>query len=262
MATKETKTVKETKSAKVVKKVNEPKAQTVEVAKELKASKKVETSMYEVPSFNLAGKEAGSVVLPEQIFGVPVSKALLAQAMRVYNHNRQANHGNTKTRGEVAGSTRKIFRQKGTGNARHGSIMAPIFVGGGIALGPRTRKTELDLPKKMKTAALIAALSQKHQSARVSGVVSLASVSGKTKDMSIFVKAMDKKSLLIIDKDVNPLARRMVTNLNSVKLLSASQINVYEVIAHQHVLVTKEGIGALQARFEESAKEEVMANVK
>ena len=130
---------------------------TAAAPKTEKVAPKAKTAKFEVTAFDLSGKEVGSVALAESVFGGKVNKNLLAQAMRVYNANRQNHWGNTKTRGEVQGSTRKIFKQKGTGNARHGSLLAPIFVGGGIALGPRTRKTELDLPKKMKAAALLSA---------------------------------------------------------------------------------------------------------
>ena len=239
------KTTKEKKAAPAAKKV-EAKVVPAPVAKKA-------TGKFEVTSFNLSGKEVGSLALPEQIFGGKVSEALLAQALRVYNHNRSAHHGNTKTRGEVQGSTRKIFRQKGTGNARHGSIMSPVFVGGGIALGPRTRKTELDLPKKMKNAALIASLAQKHQLAQVLGLTGLEKASGKTKDMAAFAKTLGKKSVLIVDREVNPMALRMVTNLTNVRILPVSQINVFEVIAHQSIALTKDAAEALVARFDHTS---------
>src|SRR3989344_1873864 len=101
------------------------------------------------------------MALPKEIFGQEVNTKLLAQAMRVYMTNLKKFTASTKTRGEVRGSTAKIYRQKGTGRARHGAITAPIFVGGGIVFGPKPRKVVLDLPKKMKKAALLAALSDK-----------------------------------------------------------------------------------------------------
>ena len=82
-----------------------------------------------------------------------MNEILLAQAMRVYLNNQKAHHSNAKTRGEVTGSTRKIYAQKGTGRARHGGIRAPIFVGGGITFAPKFRKVTLDLPQKMKELA-------------------------------------------------------------------------------------------------------------
>lgn len=221
-----------------------------------KATVKKPTGKFEVTAFDLTGKEAGTLALPEELFGAPVSKELLKQAIRVYNSNRQSHWGNTKTRGEVQGSTRKIFKQKGTGNARHGSIMAPIFVGGGIALGPRTRHTVLDLPKKMRTAALIAALSQKHKDAEILGVSGLDKATGKTKEMAVFTKNLARKSVLIVEKDGNANAFRSIKNLPGIDLVAASQVNAFEIIAHKSVLFTKDAIVALNARMDKTLKEE------
>src|SRR5207248_616028 len=98
-------------------------------------------------------KASGKVSLPKEIFAETVNKKLLAQAVRVYLANKRQGNASTKTRGEVEGSTRKIYRQKGTGNARHGSIRAPIFVKGGIVHGPRPRDFSLGLSKKMRRKA-------------------------------------------------------------------------------------------------------------
>ncbi len=229
---------------------------TEAVKAEAPKTAKKPTGKFEVTAFDLNGKEAGTLALPESLFGGAVSKELLKQSIRVYNSNRQSHWGNTKTRGEVQGSTRKIFKQKGTGNARHGSLMAPIFVGGGIALGPRTRHTVLDLPKKMKTAALLSALSQKHKDAEVLGVAGLDKVTGKTKEMAVFAKNLGKKSVLIVEKDGNTNAFRSVKNLKGVDMVVASQLNAFEIIAHNSVVFTKDALDMLVARVEKSAKEE------
>ena len=239
------------------KKVTEPKTTAVEakVAAPKVPAKKA-TGKLEVASLDLTGKEAGTMALPESLFGSAISKELLKQAIRVYNSNRQSHWGNTKTRGEVQGSTRKIFKQKGTGNARHGSVMAPIFVGGGIALGPRTRHTVLDLPKKMRVAALVAALSQKHKDAGVLGIAGLDKATGKTKEMAVFAKNLGRKSVLIVEKDGNTQALRSVKNLKGIDMVGATQLNAFEVIAHKSVLFTKDALAVLVARVEKNAKEE------
>src|SRR3989344_4073637 len=92
--------------------------------------------MISVPAFSITGESLKVVTLPVKVFGVKADPALLAQAVRIYLGNQRKSSAKTKTRAEVEGSTRKIYRQKGTGRARHGSIRAPIFVGGGIAHGP------------------------------------------------------------------------------------------------------------------------------
>lgn len=229
---------------------------TAAAPKTEKVAPKAKTAKFEVTAFDLSGKEVGSVALAESVFGGKVNKNLLAQAMRVYNANRQNHWGNTKTRGEVQGSTRKIFKQKGTGNARHGSLLAPIFVGGGIALGPRTRKTELDLPKKMKAAALLSALAQKQADQQIVGLLGMDKLSGKTKDLAVFAQKQGKKSLLIVGEGENEMMKRMVRNLDKVTFKSAAQLNVFEVISHQSMVLSKEAVDALVARFEKKEKGE------
>jgi large subunit ribosomal protein L4 len=116
-----------------------------------------------VDMYDAAGKVTGSVSLPEEVFGAKINKRLIAQAVRIYLANQREGSASTKSRGEVQGSTRKIYRQKGTGRARHGGVRAPIFVHGGIAHGPKPRDFSLKMPQKMKRAALFATLSLKAQ---------------------------------------------------------------------------------------------------
>ncbi|MBI2595903.1 50S ribosomal protein L4 [Candidatus Daviesbacteria bacterium] len=213
------------------------------------------TSNLSIPVYSLAGsKTAASLALPKEIFGAKVNKALLAQAMRVYLNNQKSHWSNTKTRGEVKGSTRKIFKQKGTGRARHGAIRAPIFVGGGIALGPKNRKVVLDLPAKMKNAALVSALAQKADEKQVLGISGLDKASGKTKEMIGLVTRVQsqessKKSILIVVGEKIENAARAVRNITGVDLLQFDQINAYEVIKHQSLVLTKEAVEKLQGRL-------------
>jgi len=230
-------TVKKTASVKAVKKA------PVKVEKQVAASK---VSGMSVPVYSLLGKATGSMILPKEIFGVTVNKALLAQAMRVYTNNQKTHPGSTKTRGEVKGSTAKIYRQKGTGRARHGGIRAPIFVGGGIVFGPKPRKVTLDLPKKMKKAALVSALSSKMADKNISGVSGLEKMTGKTKEaFGMMSKINSGKSTLIIIGENQDIVVRAVRNLPKVMVLPASQINAYEVLKHHSLLITKEAISKL-----------------
>lgn len=207
-----------------------------------------------VPVYSLLGKEAGSLDLPKSIFGVEVNKALLTQALRVYLNNQKGHFSNTKTRGEVEGSTRKIYRQKGTGRARHGGVRAPIFVGGGIALGPKSRKVTLDLPKKMKKASLVSALSQKLLYKSVYGISGLEKITGKTSQLANFIKKIEKKSALIVADKVSDLARRAAANLKSVNLIPASDLNALEVIKSQSLILTKEAVEALEKKVSRVSK--------
>lgn len=212
------------------------------------------TSEFSVPIYSLAGKESGNLDLPKSVFGVEVNKALLAQALRVYLNNQKGHYSNTKTRGEVEGSTRKIYRQKGTGRARHGGVRAPIFVGGGIALGPKSRKVTLDLPKKMKKASLVSALSQKLLDKGIYGISGLEKLTGKTSQLASFIKNIEKKSALIVTDKISELAARAASNLKSVNLISAGDLNALEVIKAQSLIFTKEAVEALEKRVSNVSK--------
>ena len=202
-----------------------------------------------VALYSLAGKTAGTLDLPKEVFGAEVNQDLLKQALRVYSTNIKSHRAHTKTRGEVRGSTRKIWKQKGTGRARHGAITAPIFVGGGIALGPRVRNVILDLPEKMKKKALISALSQKALDSGVIGVSGLDKASGKTKEMATLIKKVEAKSALIVTGDKSENAKRATGNLKNTQLISAQSLNAYEGLRHQSLLLTKEAVEKLKERL-------------
>jgi len=216
-----------------------------------------------VPVYSLAGRASGTLSLPKEIFGVKVNRILLSQAIRVYLTNKKTLSGSTKTRGEVEGSTAKIYRQKGTGRARHGAIRAPIFIGGGIVFGPKPRKVRLDLPKKMKKAALLSALSAKAADKNVIGLTGVEKASGKTKEMA---KLMEKllavsyslsvansqqpkaKSLLIVTGEKLDNIVRAVRNIPGIDVLPTNLLNAYEVLKHDTLLLTKEAVAKLEER--------------
>lgn len=201
-----------------------------------------------VPVYSLVGKAAGTLSLPKEIFGQKINKTLLAQAARVYATNQKTLPGSTKTRGEVTGSTAKIFRQKGTGRARHGAIRAPIFVGGGIALGPKPRKVRLALPQRMKKAALLSALAVKVTDKQLTGLTGLEKASGKTKEMVELLKKLKAKSALIVTGEKTDNVVRAVRNIPGVDVLPANLINAYEVLRHELLLITKEAVERLEGK--------------
>ncbi len=231
-----------------------PKTIKVEAAAEvkpIKASVK-KTGGLAVTTYSLLGKESGSFDLPKEIFGVEVNKKLLSQALRVYQNNQKGHYANTKTRGQVEGSTRKIYAQKGTGRARHGGVRAPIFVGGGIALGPKTRNTIMDLPQKMKRAALVSALSQKTSESAISALTGVDKATGKTKEFVLFLKNFTESKvanvLVVADKNLDTVSRA-IKNMEKVNFVTAENLNVFEVIRHQSIVLTKEAVEALQQRL-------------
>lgn len=236
-------------------KAQKPKAEEKTAVK--KAAKEAGLS---VPVYSLDGKEAGKLELAKEVFGVKVNRPLMSQAIRVYLNNLKAHWSSTKTRGEVSYSTRKLGAQKGSGHARHGSLGAPIYVGGGIALGPKFRKVSLDLPKKMKRSALFSALSQKASQGEVVGVAGLDKASGKTAEMNKFFLAVldmkkfpespKKKNLLLVVDGKNEKVAAAVKNLKGVDILSFDKLNTLNVIAHKAIILTKEATEKLAVKAE------------
>lgn len=196
------------------------------------------------------GKSRGKVALPTELFAAKVNRPLLAQAVRVYLANQRSGSASTKTRGEVEGSTRKIYRQKGTGRARHGAIRAPIFVGGGIVFGPRPRDYSLSLPKKMKRAALAAALSAQYKDGKVVVVDGLAALEPKTKIMVGALAAFGRAKTTLLVTDVSSeRAVRAARNIEGVDIVSAKALSPYVLLGHQRVIMMKEAIAVLKETF-------------
>lgn len=194
----------------------------------------------------LDGKAAGSVTLPADVFGAKINRQLMAQAVRVYLANQRGGHASTKTRGEVAGSTRKIYKQKGTGKARHGGIRAPIFVGGGIVFGPRPRDYSLGFPQKMRRVAVASALTSQLKKQNVIVVSGLSDVA-KTKVVAGALTAIGatRRTLLVTAKDAATVVRAG-RNIENVDILPVSDLNTYSVLMHSKLVFMKEAIGELR----------------
>lgn len=202
-------------------------------------------SALSVPVYSLAGKESGTLVLPKEVFGDKVNKKLLAQALRVYSTNQKHLTGFTKTRGEVVGSTAKIYSQKGTGRARHGAVRAPIFVGGGIAFGPKPRKVRLILPQRMKKAALFASFASKLKDKKILGLSGLEKASGKTKELANWLDKVKVDSALILTGEKQSVAVRAARNIPNISILPFNMINAFEVLKHKFLVVTEAALEKL-----------------
>lgn len=221
-------------------------------AKVVKPKKVAEKVNLKADVYNLAGEVSGKFELPEELFGAKINKALLSQAIRVYQNNQAGQHGNTKTRGEVAISTRKIYKQKGTGGARHGAKSAPIFVGGGVSMGPRTRTVVLDLPKKMQKAALISALSSKVLESKVSVIDGLEKASGKTKEMAGLVDKLGTKKLCLVTegtRDAMTNAFRASGNVKAIQYEIADNLSLLKVLHSDKLFFTREALTKLSGRL-------------
>ncbi len=206
--------------------------------------------------FDMKGKVEEKVHLPKEIFGAKINNQLMAQAVRVYLANQRMGTASTKTRGEVSGSTRKIWAQKHTGRARHGSRKAPIFVGGGIVFGPTHRDFSLKLSKKMKRLALFSSLTSKFKNGEIKGITGFEKIDPKTKLMALALKNLgisdkDKKVLLITpssEKDFENVYRAS-RNIKNINILNASMLNAYEVLNNKLIVLMKESLGIIEDRF-------------
>lgn len=232
-------------------------AQVVKKSKaEGRTVKGVKTEKLSVPVYGVDGKEVGKVDLPSEIFGVKENKALIAQAVRVYLANQRAGSASVKTRGEVKGSTRKIYRQKGTGRARHGARYAPIFVGGGVAHGPTLRDFSLKMPKRMKRLSLFSSLSSKLADKKVRVVESVDKIEPKTKKAVAFLKVLgliDKrgktdKLLIVLPSRIEGF-EKAASNIVGLTLEKAANLNTYEVLNSRHIVLLKDSIGVLKKTF-------------
>lgn len=207
-----------------------------------------------VDVIDLEGKKAGSVVLPGSTFDVPTNIPLMHQVVVAQlAAARQGTHA-TKTRGEVAGGGKKPFRQKGTGNARQGSIRAPHFTGGGIVHGPKPRDYDQRTPKKMKQGALRSALSDRARADRIHVVTALfEGEKPSTKAALAALRAIveDRQALVVLERG-NELTALSLRNVPEVHVLWADQLNTYDVLDADDIVFTQAALEAFLGTKEET----------
>ena len=207
-----------------------------------------------VDVIDLEGKKAGSVVLPGSTFDVPNNIPLMHQVVVAQlAAARQGTHA-TKTRGEVAGGGKKPFRQKGTGNARQGSIRAPHFTGGGIVHGPQPRDYDQRTPKKMKQGALRSALSDRARADRIHVVTALfEGEKPSTKAALAALRAIveDRQALVVLERG-NELTALSLRNVPEVHVLWADQLNTYDVLDADDIVFTQAALEAFLGTKEET----------
>jgi large subunit ribosomal protein L4 len=195
--------------------------------------------MMQIPVVDTTGKEVSTIELPANIFEAKVNVGLMHQALvRQLANARQGTH-KTKGRSEVARTTAKIYRQKGTGNARHGSRRAPIFVGGGVAHGPKPRDYTKKMPRQMRRAALRSALTVKASTGNLVVLNDLQMDAPKTKTMNSIVRTLvgNSSALLVIPGRDMPV-ERSASNLPDVKALHANYLNIRDLLGHDKLILT------------------------
>ena len=204
--------------------------------------------------FDLKGKKAASVDLPAEIFDVPTNIPLMHQVVVAQlAAARQGTHA-TKTRGMVSGGGKKPFRQKGTGNARQGSIRAPHFTGGGIVHGPQPRDYDQRTPKKMKQGALRSALSDRARAGRIHIVTAL--IEGEKPSTKSALAALrtiveDRQALVVIERN-DELTALSLRNAPEVHVLWADQLNTYDVLDADDIVFTQAAMESFLGTKEET----------
>ncbi len=208
---------------------------------------------FTAPLYGLDGKEVGKVDLPEAIFGAEGSKTLLSQYVYVYRTNQRQGNVSAKTRAEVIGTTKKMYRQKGTGRARHGTKKASLFVGGGVTFGPKPREFNLAMNKKQKKKALFYSLAL---ALKAGGVAALSgdsvAMKPKTSQFASFLKTVkmnDKKTLIVADKLTSNGLVLSSRNIPGVSITDVQSLNAYAVLNADNVLLVEPAIAQLSAHF-------------
>lgn len=218
-----------------------------------KIEKKIEKEALMMSVYDLEGKETKTLDLPLEIFGVKINKTQIAQYIRIYQINQRQGTASTKTRSEVIGSTRKIYKQKGTGKARHGDIKAPIFVGGGVIGGPKPRNFEANMNKKMRKQVILMALSLKAKEKNIIGLEdTFAKIEPKTKLMAGFLKKLSlakTKILIVLTKLEKNNLNLALRNLPLVNVVQLDELNPFLIIKTTKLFLLEETLKKLNLKF-------------
>jgi len=193
--------------------------------------------------------DAGEIDLSDDIFGLEPRADLIHRVIVWQLAKRRAGTHKTKTRGEVNRTTKKVYRQKGTGSARHGARSAPLYVGGGKAMAPVVRSHEFDMPKKVRAAALRHALSAKAKDSRLVVLDSATLDQVKTNALAKRLGKLGEGHILVVDGAFDEKFEKSARNLAKVSLLPVDGLNVYDVLLRDTLIVTKSGIKAIEERL-------------
>jgi len=213
---------------------------------------------------DLTSKEVGEIELPDTVFGVPLNEPLIHEAVRSFLANRRAGTSATKTRGDVSGSGRKLWKQKGTGRARIASLRSPLWKGGGNVHGPQPRDWSYNLPKKMRKRAMCSAISERLREGNLVIVSEWSLEHPKTREFlgTLGTLKLSGKTL-IVDSLKNTKLMLASRNVQTAKVVNSYGVNIYDLVNHQKVVLTpktvEELIGILQPRAKDDEEAEYQA---
>jgi len=198
---------------------------------------------------NIEGKKVGELALADAVFGAKVKDYLLWELVKAQQAAKRAGTHATKTRAHVRGGGKKPYKQKGTGNARQGSSRAPNHVGGGKVWGPHPRDYSYTVPKKVKRAALISALSLRAKEKKIVVIDKLAFDAPKTKRLAGILKTLGIASALLVDGKENKNLSKSAANLPSHRYIAPEGLNVYDILRHPGLVIAADAVKTVEARL-------------
>jgi large subunit ribosomal protein L4 len=200
--------------------------------------------------YGINGKIDGSVKASDEVFSAPINEQIVNETLNWYLATGRQGSANTKTRAEVSGGGRKPWRQKGTGRARIGDNRAPHWRHGGVAFGPKPRDYSFNLPIKVRKAAIRAVLSDKAQSGKIKVIEKLSLKQAKTKEMVNMLESLGvKESALIIISAHDDAVERASRNIKGIKVTLGRALNVYDLLKHDEMIITKDAIPVLEEAY-------------
>jgi large subunit ribosomal protein L4 len=205
--------------------------------------------MAKIDVYNLDRQKVGELELADEVFAVEVKEHLLHEVVTAQLASRRQGTHSAKERSAVAGSKKKLYKQKGTGNARHGAIRAPIYVGGGRAHPPRPQDWSYRPPRQVRAGALRSALSLIFKEGRLTVVDQIALTEPKTKRLASVLATLQLSGpTLVVDNGDNQNLRLSMRNIDESQFLPPEGVNVYDLLRHNHLVVSRDAAKALEAR--------------
>jgi large subunit ribosomal protein L4 len=211
----------------------------------------------QIPVYNINGEKVKDIEVSDIVFAVPFNETLVHQVMVAQRANARHGTADTKTRSEVAGSTKKLYKQKGTGNARSGSLRSPLRRHGGVVFGPHPRDYRQDTPKKMRQLAIRCMLSSKATGGTLKVIEPFIFENPKTKEMANIIKALGiEKSVLIVDGKPETNFVKSAHNIPGVKTLPANLLNVVDLLSYGMVVMTEPAVRKAEELWGQQTPEE------
>lgn len=204
--------------------------------------------MAKVAVYNIAGQQTGEIELNDAVFGVEVNETVVHQALVMQLASQRQGTAATKTRAMVRGGGKKPWKQKGTGRARAGSIRSPLWIGGGVVFGPQPRSYSFRMPRKARRLAIKSALTAKLQSGELVVLEGVQFEQPKTKQVVELLKnfGLEERKALLITEETNENVEKSSRNIPGVKALAASGLNVFDLLHHDKLLITRDAVARIE----------------